>query len=316
MKNRYLQCALKVISFILCFVVLFWLIQTVYVSAYANSEIVNEFYDLEKDSVDVLFLGPSQMYNGIDTPKLTDEYGISSYDFGGGGQPLLITYYYLQEALKCQKPKVVCVEMCRFFDAKITNQRLAYNYPSMPMTSEKYDSLLTILNGDRLTAAEHYLPISLIAYHSWWNDINPISVIKGMLANQDNYSRGFKYKQDKIEKVRIGYLQEDDGAVQDIPEESVTAILNIAKLCEKNDIELVFFKVPTAAEWTKSYSDVAKEFMKDHGLTYLEMNDYLDEIGIDPDTDFANTLHLNKFGADKATDFIAEYLIDTCSIPV
>lgn len=85
------------------------------------------------------------MYCVINSQKITEEYGISSLDFGGDCQPLIITYYYLQEALKCQKLKVAGVEIFKIFDASVSNENITYSYSVMPVTLEKYNSLKTIL---------------------------------------------------------------------------------------------------------------------------------------------------------------------------
>ena len=50
--------------------------------------------------------------------------------------------------------------------------------------------------------------------------------------------------------------------------------------------------------------------MDEYDLEYLELNDYLDVIGIDEQTDFANERHLNGSGAEKTTDFLGKYLLD------
>ena len=55
--------------------------------------------------------------------------------------------------------------------------------------------------------------------------------------------------------------------------------------------------------------------MEYNHLTYLEMNEYLDQIGIDPEKDFANANHLNISGANKATDFLANYLRQNFDLP-
>ena len=128
------KVTLKAGSFLLSFIIIYELLQAIFILPFAGSEIANDFFELEENSVDVLFLGASQMYCGINAQKLTDEYGILSYDFGGGGQSLMISYYYLQEALKHQKPHLVCVEVCKLFDADITSLNMIQNYPAMPMT--------------------------------------------------------------------------------------------------------------------------------------------------------------------------------------
>lgn len=72
---------------------------------------VPTFYELEKDSVDVLFLGSSHCYCSIRNAQLWDNYGMAAYSLAISGQDLAASYYWLKEALKTQSPKVVCLEM-------------------------------------------------------------------------------------------------------------------------------------------------------------------------------------------------------------
>ena len=49
---------------------------------------------------DVLLLGSSHMNGMIDPQVLLNAYGITSFNYGTGGQPVDVTYYLLNEALK------------------------------------------------------------------------------------------------------------------------------------------------------------------------------------------------------------------------
>lgn len=69
------------------------------------------FYQMEKDSVDVLFLGSSCAAAGLNPQEFYDSYGIRSYNLGCEGQSLLTSYYWLEEALRFQSPKVVVLEV-------------------------------------------------------------------------------------------------------------------------------------------------------------------------------------------------------------
>ena len=80
-------------------------------------------------------------------------------------------------------------------------------------------------------------------------------------------------------------------------------------MCKENDIQVIFFKAPVS-DWTRADSSAVKQFMDEYDLEYLELNDYLDVIGIDEQTDFANERHLNGSGAEKTTDFLGKYLLD------
>ncbi|WP_092330989.1 hypothetical protein [Butyrivibrio sp. YAB3001] len=42
----------------------------------------------------------------------------------------------------------------------------------------------------------------------------------------------------------------------------------------------------------------------------MDLFDYVDEMGIDTKTDFADKGHLNNDGAKKVSDFLGEYLVN------
>ena len=69
--------------------------------------IIKGFYNEPKNSLDVVFMGNSDVYRGISPIKLWDEYGIASYNFVSSGQRMWTGYYMLLEALKYQHPKVI-----------------------------------------------------------------------------------------------------------------------------------------------------------------------------------------------------------------
>lgn len=306
-KAIIVRRAVKIGAFLLSFVIVFGLIQTAFSLINTNFSAILGFYELDDHSIDALFLGSSQMYCTIDAPKLTKQYDLSSYDFGTGGQPVPASYYYLQEALKNQKPKIVAIEISGAFSDTFSDSIVALNYSLMPLTVEKYNSLKTLFDDDGWRAALYCIP--LVCSHSLWNSVNPVGLMRELISFLKGYeARGFAAS-DTVGLVDFAF-DDDESASGPIGTKTTDSVLKIAKLCEQNDIDLVFFKAP-AANWAKSDSNTVKEFMEENHLIYLEMNDYLDEMRIDADTDFTNINHLNKSGAGKATDFIAKYLMET-----
>ena len=68
------------------------------------------YYRQPRDTVDVLAVGTSIAYAGINTNVLWEEYGIAAYDLCSAEQPFWVTYYTLQEALKTQTPRVILLD--------------------------------------------------------------------------------------------------------------------------------------------------------------------------------------------------------------
>ena len=63
-----------------------------------------DFYNLDKDSVDVLFLGSSHCAAAFSPVELYREYGIRSYNLGCEQQNLLVSYYWLNTNFK-----IICI---------------------------------------------------------------------------------------------------------------------------------------------------------------------------------------------------------------
>ena len=72
--------------------------------------VITNFYNQPEESIDVLVLGTSCGYAGINTATMWDEYGIAVYTLCSAQQPYWITYYYLVEALKTQTPKLILID--------------------------------------------------------------------------------------------------------------------------------------------------------------------------------------------------------------
>ena len=67
-------------------------------------------YRQPEDSVDVLVVGTSLAYAGINTNVLWEEHGIAAYDLCSAEQPFWVSYYTIREALKTQHPKVILLD--------------------------------------------------------------------------------------------------------------------------------------------------------------------------------------------------------------
>ena len=67
-------------------------------------------YRQPDDSIDVLAVGTSLLYAGVNTNILWDEYGIAAYDLCSAEQPFWISYYVIREALKTQHPQVILLD--------------------------------------------------------------------------------------------------------------------------------------------------------------------------------------------------------------
>lgn len=76
----------------------------------AGAQNLESLYRQEAGSIEVLIVGSSKASTNISIERLWSDEGIAAYSVFAGMQPMWSTYAYLKEALRSQRPKVVCLE--------------------------------------------------------------------------------------------------------------------------------------------------------------------------------------------------------------
>ena len=319
MLKKIIRNALKALAAVVCFGLIFCCLQPFFIPKFIdyNAEttvLVGNFRQLEENSLDVLFLGSSQLFRSVDTQRLYDAYGISAYNYGASGQSMSITPYYFKEALKTQSPKLVAVEVGCIFNknSELTEREIAWNYAPTPLTKEKLASLEQVFGSKSKACLHAFFP--LLVYHDRWRTLgepddgengHDIEYVFHPEHFSSLYPRGF-VGLDIVNRLEYDY-DRSDSALKEIPEESRNAIESIAKECRERDIRLLFFKTP-APIWTRGESRAVKQFMDAHTLDYIDLNAYAAEMALNENTDFSDEKHLNTSGAEKVTDFVAGML--------
>ena len=90
----------------------------------------------------------------------------------------------------------------------------------------------------------------------------------------------------------------------------------LVELCEENGTKLVLIKAPSLSPvWWDQWDAQIVEFAEKNDLLYVNMLEYQEEIGIDWQTDTYDAgLHLNVYGAEKASRWFGKILVEECGI--
>lgn len=318
LKNRF-RYIVKGLIAIVIFGLVFCFIQPFFIPKFIknNAEttvLVNSYSQLEKNSIDILFLGSSQMFRTVDSARLNDIYHLNACNYGASGQSMSITPYYFDEALKSQSPKLIMVEVGCIFEknSDLSSTEIAWNYAPTPITDEKLESLENILGSDLLAYEHTFLP--LFIYHDRWRimgeqDKEETKFDIDYVFNPDKYNNLYPYgfvDSEKVEKVNYEF-NNTNTSLQEIPEESKAAIKYLSEECSKRKIKLLFFKSP-APFWTKGECESVKKHLGEQKFDYIDLNEHYVEISLNDSTDFSDEQHLNTFGAKKTTDYLAKVI--------
>ena len=110
---------------------------------------VSGFYALEEYSMDILFMGTSHTYYGFNPSVIYEKTGLNSYVFAGECQPISVTYHYLVEALKTQKPKLIVLDVFALLPSANkcqTDGIIKVNVENLKFSRNKIDALKLIKN--------------------------------------------------------------------------------------------------------------------------------------------------------------------------
>ncbi|MEG2931398.1 MAG: hypothetical protein RR825_06385, partial [Ruthenibacterium sp.] len=112
-----LRGALRTVAFFVCLVFALQMLYGVLRLKREDGSLSMEaYYKQPKNTVDLLVMGSSHAYEGINTTALWTDGGIAAYNLCGSAQPIWNTYYYLREALKTQTPKVIVLDVFKAVD--------------------------------------------------------------------------------------------------------------------------------------------------------------------------------------------------------
>lgn len=256
-------------------------------------------------TIDVMAVGTSMTYAGVNTNVLWANWGIAAYDLASAEQQYWNTYFYLKEALKTQRPKVILL------DAKPAT------YPDDgTKRGRTIMSTFGILSPDtrlaaiRETAGEEWLEYALAfpqIHELWkqftWNSILPAGWTGGRAADW----KGFIEKDDLEHHDKPSLVWTD--IKRNVNAREAEYFGKICDLAEENGISVLLIAYPNP--------DYASDHMfynglwalaDERGIPHLNLNDPAGHYRFHYSTDFADWQHLNTKGSLKLSKILGAYL--------
>lgn len=270
---------------------------------------LNDFYKLEDHTVDALFIGSSHVYYSVNTCMLYDDYGIAGYLLASPGQPVWISYYFLEEALKTQSPKLVVFDICTLYQKAADVG--ASSWPSlisMKPSATKWNAIRAVNSEGKLLDAVGAF-FSFPYYHTRYDE----------LTKQDFYNtkrvryNGYKPDFTRISKEEVREWEQVDRTgfekIGTITSRTETYLRRLIELCRDRQIPLLLVNAPYVnhtLEKQQAYNYI-DQIAAEYGVPFLDAN-YDSRISVDDEKDFFEPSHLNYKGSLKYTRYLAEAL--------
>lgn len=267
------------------------------------------FFNEEPNSLDVIFFGSSHMYCSLDPNVLQEREGLRSYVFTTQQQPLWITYHYMIEALKTQKPDIMVVEV------HMASQMIDYmdegtNHTAidpLPLSMNK----IAMIKAAVPQGEQRYYLFDIMKYHGRWEELEETDVARDY-EHEPDPDKGYV----RLTSAAIDVSFEE---VSDVIEarvgtgKSLRYIEKMIDLAESKGIHLILFKSPSnaTADEKKFYNGVAN-LASERGVEFIDYNSsaWYRELDLNLATDFYDEHHLNESGMQKFAALFGKHLVE------
>ncbi len=312
------KSAVRILCFLLLLGVALWKVNGILSFKFADGNtILEDFYRLEKNTVDVLTIGSSHAYVNFSPGTLWEEYGIASYDLGASLQPMWNSYYYLKEALKTQKPELLVLEGFGIvFGSDYSDEgRIIKNTYGLKWSPDRLAAIdVSVKDG-----SERDFLLDYARYHTRYRTLNRGDFFpEGEYLDSNDYwhykdTMG-QYLFDRANKVKVP--DGNEGQQTDGPrEKSEEYYRKTIELAQENGIPVVVIVAPYALyEGTRPGILAAGEIAEEYGVRFLDTNLLLEEIGLDFSKDFYDTSHMTVEGSRKFSLYVGNYLKENYAI--
>jgi hypothetical protein len=255
-------------------------------------------------NIDVLFLGSSNVYRGIDT-RLFYRNGIKAFNLGTSSQSPYNSYYLLKEYFPVVKPKHVVLDLYWPLVAEdgtestvdvLSNHKLTWNMVEMAVRTH---NMVTIRNLVSVSLFRLFTPLEKIEVKQQKADgrvYTPGGFVAANYSDTAKKHEQFAHLDTKIKlpvDLQLEYLHK------------------IIAFCRANNTKLLFILVPVSREFKnnltnyKVYTNTIVDLAKKNNVPFVDYNES-PKLSLSSDADYVDKNHLSADGAVKFTKVLLD----------
>ena len=279
-----------------------------------NTRRLELFYEEEKDSIDVVLMGASETFTGFAPGYAYECYGFTSYLYSMDSNTGSIYKSQVKEIMKHQNPQVILVDIYGFLSGEgwdfYDEPRFRMYVESIPFSLNKIQTILEHPFEDKIS---YFIPY--VKYHGEFD------MAKERLASLGKSEKEYPDLKGIVTDTVIYQGEGDPGYDVDMEtyqlgEESRACLLDFLAYCEKEQLDnIVFVNFPRYFTNEDHNSWIAmirrvEEILLDHGYPLWNMQEEMEEIGLNTSRDFYNNHHLNIYGQMKLSNYLGGKLLN------
>lgn len=310
MKSRRAIVA-KVLLFTLLFCSVYLFLEQVFLLKGSSYKYKN-YLAQERNSVDILILGSSHSNSGIDPGIINGDLGVKSFNYSLNGMRIEQLLYIFRDALRTQTPQIAILDTFSFVSAPQEYMEIYTHraFDHLPISLNKINAINTGIPGEK---SSYYLPF--IKYHTRWKELKA-NDIRDVFEKNPRPSMGFAgtNKTEQMEAMSMEAPILPVTEVQSITPSHEILLGEFLSVAEENNVYVLFVTVPYLKQEGWDYVENARvnnylreKYVNGNTIQLIDLNEYWDKMDFSC-MDLGDPGHVNRFGAEKVSRFLVEYI--------
>ena len=290
-------------------------------STWPTTSSYHQFYQMEENTIDVLFFGSSVCVNAFSPQEIYNSCGIRSYNLGSEQQSIFLSYFWLKEALRFQSPQVVVLDTKFLMDihpenAINTTEGLTRKcLDPMKWSKVKAEAVNALCSLDENQSELSYY-LTNIRFHSRWSSLaeHDLDQSEYQYAELKGYSAIADYG-----PQAYGTFQSSDPDRYENFEPVIDPLMleyldRLTALCQENHIRLALVSLP-GNEMNDGIHNNLTKYAADHHIDYYNFCEtgYYEAIGAELPKESVIG-HENLWGSIKMSKYMGNLLSETYGI--
>ena len=270
--------------------------------------------------LDVVCVGGSSTFVYWEPFLAWDEYGMTSYDFATDSARPALTKGYIREAIDYADPDLFVIDMRCYAESGVEVESVAdaeYGIRNMTDSMDlNWNRLLTInevmmyydaFNDNSIDPWSFYFDI--VKYHTKDTKLGDSDSWRHIFNNNyESEYKGFEFASSYHDFVEEPVDYETD-EIKELNPSIKESLVDLLDYLSEKGINALFVAGPIPVDKdTQAKYNCIGQIVESYDYNFLNTNDYYEEMGIDFTKDFYNEGHVNVYGAEKYTRFVADYI--------
>ncbi len=288
------------------------------------------FKRLEDNTVDAVFIGTSGVDRYWMAPKAYEEYGMTLYALATDGMPAWLFTEVLDDIFASQNPKLVLLDVRAFTQGtssqEMMDTRARRVLDSMNLfSSARFDAALKTMRVmheqfDEPRVDLSYL-FSVAKYHDKWMD-DDFSVKNNIGERESEYMGFYMASNTSVTKEPQTVIPHNFDVTEPLEKLAEESLYEVLEYLKEKDVKVLFIDTPQIKDETemtrantlyKLLDELGEDYL--HFLSEDQTAGPLHTIDLDYENDFYNDGHVNYYGAEKFTTYLAKYIDANYDLP-